>query len=345
MITRRDALRGVAAVPMVWRGGSATAQPAPSESAWLYSDPQGPGAIRSDGNGHWTEVTPTGMPWFFREIGRNSSSIELRDDSRSLRLRLHADYGEWLREPANVWNRWFAGRWVSPEALPPLIDYRIRLAYFIPSDRAPTTNYEQKIAVLMSFVSAIYDQSLQRRGFKARSLPLHMRSGKPAVALIRAARPAAYYNRAPNYQHNSEDHWRRIVADIPAWVGVPQKHLLLVFSESYGEEPAPVEWPGTVSRAARYSASGGVGIFSSWILRDELCAMSVGAQRQLIFDTTPIKGRIAMGYGKPELAASLLHRRRLRRGRTRTRPRARASPRHAPGCARHHGAGVSPHPL
>jgi len=60
-----------------------------------------------------------------------------------------------------------------------------------------------------------------------------------------------------------------------------------------------MEWPGTVAQGARYSKAGGVGIFSAWILRDEFCALSVPQQRRLIFDTTPIQGRTAMGYGKP----------------------------------------------
>jgi hypothetical protein len=76
------------------------------------------------------------------------------------------------------------GQWVSPDALPPLIDYNIRLAYFIPSDRVPTTNYQEKMAVLTSFVSEIYNQSLQGHAFKARRLPFHMRFGKLDVALI-----------------------------------------------------------------------------------------------------------------------------------------------------------------
>jgi hypothetical protein len=300
MTTRRDVLRAAMALPMTYAGGAALAQPAAPESAWLYTDQNGAGAFHDDGSGHWTEFTSIGIHWFFREAERNDTFVLLRDDSRGMWVRLFASYGELRQEPRTEWSRWFDGHWVSADALPPLIDYRIRVAYFIPSDRAPTANYEDKIAVLTSFVSEIYNQSLQGRGLKARSLPFHMRGGKPAVALIRAAKPAAYYNHAPNYEHNTEDHWVRIVDDIPADVGVPQKHLLLVFTESYGEEPAPVEWPGTVARGGRFSASGGVGIFSAWILRDEFCATSLAAQRQMIFDATPIRGRIAMGSRRPD---------------------------------------------
>jgi hypothetical protein len=81
---------------------------------------------------------------------------------------------------------------------------------------------------------------------------------------------------------------------------MPEKHLLLVFSESFDEGPARLEWPGTVARGGRWSASGGVGIFSSWILRDEFCAMSVQEQRRLIFDETRIKGRSAAGNQRPD---------------------------------------------
>ena len=288
-------------LPMVHAGATAMAQPAPLGSAWLYSDPQlGPGAFRSDGSGHWSETTPTGAQWSFREVERNRAYLLLRDDSRRMWVRLSPGYGELRQEPATAWGRWVNGRWVSEDALPPLIDYQIRVGYFIPSDRTPTPYYEDKIAVLMSFVSEIYRQNLQARGFKARSLPFRMRAGKPAVALIRAPRPAAYYNNAPNYETSTLPQLDRILADIPASFGIPQKHLLIVLTESYGEEPAPVEWRGTIALGGRRSASGGIGVFSSWILRDELCARSVAEQRRLIFDTTPIKGRIAMSGRKPD---------------------------------------------
>jgi hypothetical protein len=80
---------------------------------------------------------------------------------------------------------------------------------------------------------------------------------------------------------------------------VPDRHLLITFAETYDSGPAPYEYPGGVALGGRYSASGGVGIFSSWILRDEFCATTVDAQRRLLFDETPVVGRTALGHGRP----------------------------------------------
>jgi len=299
MITRRNVLRAGLALPLAGASGAAAIAQSASASAWLYSHELGPGAFRDDGNGHWTETTPTGAPWSFQEMERNRSYITLRDASRGMWVRLWPSYGELRQEPSTVWRRWVSGRWVAADALPPLIDYQIRLAYFIPSDRAPTPYYEDKIATLMWFVSEIYRQSLQARGYKARNLPLLMRGGKPAVALIRAPKRAAYYNNAPNYENSTLPQLARISDDIPAWVGNPDKQLLIVFAETYGEEPAAVEWHGTLALGSHHSASGGIGVFSSWVLRDDLCARTVAEQRAWFFDNTPIKDHGAMSYQRP----------------------------------------------
>jgi len=173
-------------------------------------------------------------------------------------------------------------------------DYQVRLAYFVPNDRRPTANYEQKIRVLMHFVTELY------RGptFQGSGLALQTHGSEPMVHLIRGARPAAYYNGAPNYDRRQ--HWQRIIAEIPTSVGVPDKHLIVLFAETYDDGPARFEWPGGIALGARYSAAGGVGLFSAWILRDEFSATSVQAQRKLLFDATPIVGRTALGHGKPD---------------------------------------------
>jgi hypothetical protein len=59
------------------------------------------------------------------------------------------------------------------------------------------------------------------------------------------------------------------------------------------------EWAGGIARGAPYSADGGLGIFSAWVLQDAFCATSVQAQRKLLFDATPINGRVALGNGHP----------------------------------------------
>jgi len=85
------------------------------------------------------------------------------------------------------------------------------------------------------------------------ALPYSLRQTRSGVDLRRQAYP--YYNLAPNYERDTLPHWRRIVDDIPATVGVPQKQLFLVFTEGFGGEQAQIEWRSTVARGGRYSAA------------------------------------------------------------------------------------------
>jgi len=87
---------------------------------------------------------------------------------------------------------------------------------------------------------------------------------------------------------------------VEAAYGPARENLFIIFVESYDEAPARYEWPGGVALGARYSADGGVGMFSSWILRDEFCAATIKEQLRLLADDTAIKGRTALGHGKKD---------------------------------------------
>jgi hypothetical protein len=227
MITRRGlvttaASAGATAAFVELRAAKAQS----AADAWLYSTPQGPGSIRRDRSGQWIETTPTGQQFFFAETNVGAPYVELRDASRQMWLRLYSGYGEWRQEPGSEWHRWMNGRWGMSSEVPALSDYRIRLGYFIPSDRAPIANYEEKIGVILYFVTELYRQSFRARGFEMKDWPFQMRGGQPDIPVIRAAKPAAYYNGAPNHEPNSHAHWQRVVADIPSRFGVPQRNLI-----------------------------------------------------------------------------------------------------------------------
>jgi hypothetical protein len=87
------------------------------------------------------------------------------------------------------------------------------------------------------------------------------------------------------------------VPEIRAAIGDTNRHLIVVFAETYDDGPADHLWPGVIARGAYYSADGGLAIFSAHILRDEFCALTVEAQRRLFIDNTPIAGRKAWGHG------------------------------------------------
>lgn len=179
----------------------------------------------------------------------------------------------------------------------PAEDYRIRLVYFVPSDRGATAEYEKKIRVLMHFVSELYRQDFESRGIKSDGLRLESRNGQSMVHLVRGARPAAFYSGATNYEREVQNHKKRIFDEIPASIGVPSRNLMVVFADTYDNGPNRVEWPGGIALGVRRSADGGTAIFSAWILREEFSATTVERQKELLFDSTPIKGRTALGHG------------------------------------------------
>ena len=94
-------------------------------------------------------------------------------------------------------------------------------------------------------------------------------------------------------------HLKRILDDLPAGVADPKKNIVIVFAETYETSPAKMEWAGTLALGSRTNADAGFGVFSSWILRDELCAKEMASEHKLLFDERPLMGRVAMGSGKP----------------------------------------------
>src|SRR5688572_12219353 len=89
-----------------------------------------------------------------------------------------------------------------PQPAPPKppADHRLRLAYFVPKDRQPTPNYEQKIRVVMAIVADLYLDDLRAKKYQTEGLRFESGKGDgehPAVLFIRGQRNAGYYNNAP----------------------------------------------------------------------------------------------------------------------------------------------------
>jgi hypothetical protein len=150
----------------------------------------------------------------------------------------------------------------------------------------------------MQFVTELYRQLLTGRDRSLSLFTFQLRDGEPAVHVVRGTHPADYYSGGPNAPPNTADQYYKVVAEIPPQIGVPGKHMIVVFTETYDAGPFRFEWPGNIARGSPYSSMGGVGVFSAWILRDEFAATTIAAQRAMFFDTTPIKGRTALGNGK-----------------------------------------------
>jgi hypothetical protein len=280
----------------LWANGADSAQ---DRNAWLYKASGQDGWFKKEDGKSWMETTPDGGQVQFDEVARTAKYVELFDRSRTMWLRLYAGHCEWRQGKKPEWNRLHDGRWVKASDLPAPVkrDYRMRLAYFVPTDRKPKPDYEKKIRVVMHIVAEVYRQDFEARGIRSKGLRFETRNGQPVVHLIKGRRTAAFYNNAPKY--DPQNQWKHIIPEIPPSVGVPGKNVIIVFVETYDSGPARFEWPGGIALGGRFSTEGGVGLFSSWILRPEFCATTVERQKKMLFDATPIKGRTALGHGRP----------------------------------------------
>ena len=190
----------------------------------------------------------------------------------------------------------------APRAPEPLEDLgrpnKVHLAYFVPTDRQPTRAWREKITVLMTFVADLYRRDLHSHGYATRGLDVAFDAdGRPAVHLVRAKHAAAHYNGDPDFTFMQQ--WRTVLPEVEAVLGGATENLLVIFAETYDDGPTRYEWRGGVALGCRFSASGGAGLFSAWILRDAFCAATVDEQLRLLADATPIPGRVALGSGRP----------------------------------------------
>ena len=269
--------------------------------AFLYED--GTGSLIYDYSGRWVEMVGASEQFAFEEVSRRADVIELLDRGRDVGLKIRATQGEIRLPRTTVWQPWQKGKWISVHELPKAMsfvptDHKLRLIYFVPADRQPATDYEQRIRVVLQIVADQFRSDLKLKGYHSDGLRLELNDKQvPIVHLVKSRKLAAYYNGEPNYDHVK--HYQRIQGDIPAEVGVTRRHLFLIFAETYDPGPAPVEWNGSIGRGGHISSDGGVAIMSAWILRDELCATTYAAQLKLMQDKTPIIGRTALGTRQP----------------------------------------------
>lgn len=174
--------------------------------------------------------------------------------------------------------------------------HKVRVTYFVPDDRQPTKHWREKITVLMAFVADLYRRDLAQHGCRTRGLDFEFDAGGLAVHLIRGKHPAAHYNGDPAFDGMKQ--WGTILAEVEAALGPCSTNLHVIFAETYDDGPTKFEWRGGVALGCYYTASGGAGVFSAWVLRDEFSAATVDEQLRLFADETPIQGRVALGCGR-----------------------------------------------
>lgn len=263
----------------------------------------------------WFIDRPDGSRVEFKELSRTDEDLILQNVNTKLIHRLTEGRGYWRQpkdEPDN-WKTWVVGHWVTPKKPKPLTPrprpssgpgtpqerqdaigpHEVRLAYFVPSDRKPIDNYRRRIGVIMEIVSEIFRDDLRRKRYKTEGFRLEHDDDGPIVHLIEADGSARSYNDAPQYDRNEQ--WRNVVPVARGQLGERDQQVVVIFAETFDDGPAEYGWPGSIALGAYYTADGGTAVFSSYLLRDEFCGLTLDEQRRKFFDATPVVGRRAWG--------------------------------------------------
>ncbi len=305
-MTRATAIISVLAVMLPACGalaGLETQSPAPdNRRVWQYTGEFGPSWFVHTGGKKWVIYRGDGRTFLYVEERRTDDAIEIRGPYTKLLIRLTADKFESRRSPETPWRRSAVGRWVTEADLPERIrqapgGYQIRLVYFVPSDRKPAAGYAPRIRSIMTLVAELIDSDLRSKGHRPRPIEFESRDGKVVVHLLHGTQPAAHYH--ADWETNPQAQMTRIHAELLKSFGDPDRHLTVVFAETYEPGPANEAWHGHIARGAAEPPEGGLAVYSSWILKDEFSRTDRDSQRKLFFDRTPIQGRKAFGSRVP----------------------------------------------
>ena len=178
---------------------------------------------------------------------------------------------------------------IVPHALKDLRKgYKIRIIYFVPSDRKVKPNYQEKTEVLMRVVSDVYDREMKAHGIKTRGLDFEFgEDGRLKVHLVKAKKVASFYTGEPfdvdrllNTQQ--QEIWETI--------GFSRNRPMLVFSEA-----------GAVAEARPIpQVYSGLACVSGDIFSDGVTASNIEEQIQKLVNRNEEKKQ----EGKDELSRS-----------------------------------------
>lgn len=266
-----------------------------TRAVWEYASTNGKQWITHIEGKKWVNYLANDSTLVYLEDERTDDYITLLGvGSNQAAWRLNETFAELRRKPGDEWLRWKgAAKWTNREALPPKAKmfkgHEIRVLYFVPSDRTPIPKYEAKIRVVLAYVEEIYRQALRAREHNLKQLPFEREQGEPVVHLVKADKPAAFFNKGWAAYDGTQ--MRRIADYVKKHVHDPTRRVTLVIPETWEPGPAKDVWPGHVARGANNSPDGGFAVYSAWVLQDRFCASSIQAQRKLFFDARPVVGR------------------------------------------------------
>ncbi len=258
------------------------------------------------------------------EVSRTDKEIVLQNTKSKLFLRFTADRAYWRKPSQETWIKYRQGSWREPphdvldwikEKQGPMTppekngsdkpvqsgvakiadehDYRVRVIYFVPSDRDPVANWERKLHVVMQFVNSMFYSDLTAKGMKTSGLLYELDNGLLRPHLVRGTRPAMYYNNTPKFE--PQEQFKRVKEEL-ADNGFGDGTLRIVFCENYDYGPSDRAWNGTIALGGYKSGTSGLAMYSAHLLRDEFCALTMQDQQKKFFDQTPVPGRRAGGH-------------------------------------------------
>lgn len=176
-------------------------------------------------------------------------------------------------------------------------DRKLTVVYVVPKDRQPVDEFQERITVLLTYVNQLFREASATAGddLAKHGLDFEFDDRNPKLVKvwgIKARKPTAFY---VDDQPNSAQQYGKLADLVKASFGRRAKdRSFLVLAETYDPVgPADFEWKGGLALGGSHMA-----IFSAWILQEELCATTVEDQLKLLWDETPIPGRLALGHGR-----------------------------------------------
>ena len=164
---------------------------------------------------------------------------------------------------------------------PPLEDlgkeYKVRLVYFVPTDREVKPGYREKCEVLMRVVADVYRREMRANRHQTRGLDFEFaEDGRLNVHLVKAKHPSAFYTGEPfdvDRLLNTQQQ------EIWETTGYSRNRPTLVFSEA-----------GAVAEARPIPhVYSGLACVSGDIFRDDVTASTIEEQLHFFMDQTPVR--------------------------------------------------------
>ena len=160
--------------------------------------------MTEESEGRWLLHFPNGTTAEMVETGRTPVYVQLQNSDNKNVLRLFAGHGSIQKSGAGPFRRFTEGNWVAsqPSAADDT-DYKIRVVYFVPSDREPTRNYEGKIQVILELIAQIMTGDLKSKGYETDGPPFFKRDGKIVVDLLRGEKKSLEYNQGAAWRSSA----------------------------------------------------------------------------------------------------------------------------------------------